>query len=468
MTTETRTSSVRCLRTARGGRVLERAHGEVRVTSAHVVTTRRAKVARSRAQGSSEATPPSLARRCGSASSTTACTRGPSGGAERWMRDLAERLVADGHEVTYLTRRQWDEGDEPAIPGVRVVAVSRREELYGPDGNRTHRPAAALRLAACCATCCATARAYDAVHTCSFPYFSLLAARVGAGRHGRADRRRLVRGLVAARTGGATSAAPRGRDRLARAAAVRARDAAGVRVQPPARRAAARGGAARRARARSAGSTPGRSSRAPTAAVDGGRRSSCSPGATSPRSARRASRRRSLAARERRARRCAGSCSATGPSAPQVLDGDRARRRRRRRRGARVRRRRGGARRRSRARACLLLPSEPRGLRAGRDRGRRGRHAVGRGRGRGQRGGRAGRGGRQRLRGAARRTRRRSRRRSCAASRAARRCAPRRRRGSRSARRSCRSARRPSACWRSTAGDPRRRGAAGLVRDLPR
>ena len=49
------------------------------------------------------------------------------GGAERWMRDLAERLVADGHEVTYLTRLQWDSGDAPDIPGVRVVAVSRRD-----------------------------------------------------------------------------------------------------------------------------------------------------------------------------------------------------------------------------------------------------------------------------------------------------------------------------------------------------
>ncbi|MEA2192962.1 MAG: hypothetical protein QOI73_3083, partial [Solirubrobacteraceae bacterium] len=25
------------------------------------------------------------------------------GGGERWYRNLAERLVADGHEVTYLT-----------------------------------------------------------------------------------------------------------------------------------------------------------------------------------------------------------------------------------------------------------------------------------------------------------------------------------------------------------------------------
>jgi len=98
------------------------------------------------------------------------------GGAERWMRDLAERLVADGHEVTYLTRLQWDPHDAPAIPGVRVVAVSRREELYGPDGNRT--VGEPLRFGwGVLRHLLRHRRAYDAVHTCSFPYFSVLAAR---------------------------------------------------------------------------------------------------------------------------------------------------------------------------------------------------------------------------------------------------------------------------------------------------
>ena len=35
------------------------------------------------------------------------------GGAERWYRNLAERLAAEGHEVTYLTLRQWDRGERP-------------------------------------------------------------------------------------------------------------------------------------------------------------------------------------------------------------------------------------------------------------------------------------------------------------------------------------------------------------------
>jgi glycosyltransferase involved in cell wall biosynthesis len=97
------------------------------------------------------------------------------GGAERWMRNVAEALVADGHEVTYLTRRQWPVDDPPALEGVRVIAVSREEPLYGPDGNRTiGEPLrfgwGVLRHLA------RHGRDYDVVHTASFPYFSLLAA----------------------------------------------------------------------------------------------------------------------------------------------------------------------------------------------------------------------------------------------------------------------------------------------------
>src|SRR3954465_4245585 len=32
----------------------------------------------------------------------------PGGGAEGWSRNVGERLVAAGHEVDYLTLRQWD------------------------------------------------------------------------------------------------------------------------------------------------------------------------------------------------------------------------------------------------------------------------------------------------------------------------------------------------------------------------
>ena len=99
------------------------------------------------------------------------------GGAERWYRALAERLVAEGHEVTYLTRLQWEPGAEPEIPGVRVVAVSRADPLYDDDGRR--RIAPPLRFGAGVLRHLARRRrAYDAVHLCSFPFFSLLGVRL--------------------------------------------------------------------------------------------------------------------------------------------------------------------------------------------------------------------------------------------------------------------------------------------------
>ena len=52
------------------------------------------------------------------------------GGAERWYRNLGERLVRDGHEVTYLTLRQWDRGTDASYAGVRVQPVGPRMKLY--------------------------------------------------------------------------------------------------------------------------------------------------------------------------------------------------------------------------------------------------------------------------------------------------------------------------------------------------
>lgn len=97
------------------------------------------------------------------------------GGAERWYRDLAERLAAEGHEVTYLTLRQWNRGAHPRLAGVRVVAVGPRMALYTADGRR--RVLAPLAFGAgVLAHLLWRGRRYSAVHTCSFPYFSLLAA----------------------------------------------------------------------------------------------------------------------------------------------------------------------------------------------------------------------------------------------------------------------------------------------------
>jgi glycosyltransferase involved in cell wall biosynthesis len=99
------------------------------------------------------------------------------GGAERWYRNLAERLAASGHEVTFLTRRQW-EGDSIDLPGVNVVAVSPRMELYA-DGRRRILPPLLFGLGVLWHLF-RRGRRYDVVHTASFPYFPLLAA--GAAR----------------------------------------------------------------------------------------------------------------------------------------------------------------------------------------------------------------------------------------------------------------------------------------------
>src|SRR5438128_10512329 len=98
------------------------------------------------------------------------------GGAERWYRNLAERLAADGHEVTYLTLRQWDRGEQPeAGGGVRVAVAGPRMALYTERGRRRIWPPVVFGLRVL-AHLMRNRRRYDIVHTCSFPYFSLLAA----------------------------------------------------------------------------------------------------------------------------------------------------------------------------------------------------------------------------------------------------------------------------------------------------
>jgi glycosyltransferase involved in cell wall biosynthesis len=105
------------------------------------------------------------------------------GGAERWYRRLAELLAAAGHDVTYVTRRQWEDDAAPAIAGVRVVAVAAGGPLYSADGRRRVGPP--LRFGAGVLLHLArNRRAYDVVHCSSFPYFSLLAARLALAGSG--------------------------------------------------------------------------------------------------------------------------------------------------------------------------------------------------------------------------------------------------------------------------------------------
>src|SRR3712207_433477 len=97
------------------------------------------------------------------------------GGAERWYRNLGERLARDGHEVTYLTLRQWPKGEPPSVPGVDVRAVGPRLALYAEGGRRRIGPPLVFGLGVL-AHLARHGRRYDVVHTASFPYFSLLAA----------------------------------------------------------------------------------------------------------------------------------------------------------------------------------------------------------------------------------------------------------------------------------------------------
>ncbi len=96
------------------------------------------------------------------------------GGAERWLRQVAEAHVAAGNIVTYLTLQQWPHDEPPALPGIDIVAVAPRMALYAGGRRRIAPPLACgwgvfrhlLRHG----------RNYDVVHVASFPFFPLLAA----------------------------------------------------------------------------------------------------------------------------------------------------------------------------------------------------------------------------------------------------------------------------------------------------
>jgi glycosyltransferase involved in cell wall biosynthesis len=104
------------------------------------------------------------------------------GGAERWYRNLAERLAQDGHEVTYLTLCQWERGGQPSVPGARVVPAGPRMALYARAGQRRVIPPLVFG-AGVLWHLLRHGRRYDVVHTASFPYFSLLAIALLAPLH---------------------------------------------------------------------------------------------------------------------------------------------------------------------------------------------------------------------------------------------------------------------------------------------
>jgi glycosyltransferase involved in cell wall biosynthesis len=102
------------------------------------------------------------------------------GGAERWYRNLGERLAAENHEVTYLTLRQWND-TPPDLDGVEVISVGPPMPLYS-NGKRRFLPPLRFGLGVLFHLLHHGSR-YDVVHTASFPYFSLLAAGLGRVIH---------------------------------------------------------------------------------------------------------------------------------------------------------------------------------------------------------------------------------------------------------------------------------------------
>src|SRR2546425_3719434 len=99
------------------------------------------------------------------------------GGAERWGRDLAECFAADGHDVTYLTLRQWDRDERPELdPRVHVVTAGPRMALYT---GRRRRILPTLRFGLGVLLHLARRRrAYDVVHLSAWPLFAALAAQL--------------------------------------------------------------------------------------------------------------------------------------------------------------------------------------------------------------------------------------------------------------------------------------------------
>ena len=289
------------------------------------------------------------------------------GGAERWYRNLGERLAAEGHEVTYLTLRQWERGERGEVPGVRVVAVGPRMELYADGGRRRILPPLVVRLG----VLWHLLRHGAATTWCTPPRSPTSRCwrrpRCGAGATGWWW------------TGTRSGAASTGASTWARSAAASAtpcrRSACACPSAPSASRSSTRGGCAEERRERRADRARGRVRGRARAAASRSRRSRwwCSPAATSRRSGCRRScprwRWRASASRS-----CAARSSATAPSAARCC-GSRSRAGpRRRARGARLRGRRAGG---GGAVAGALHGAAvaPRGLRPGRGRGGGARHA---------------------------------------------------------------------------------------------
>ncbi|MDR2974167.1 MAG: glycosyltransferase family 4 protein [Propionibacteriaceae bacterium] len=103
------------------------------------------------------------------------------GGGEKLYTELSQRFAEHGHDVTYLTARQWGPDETADVPGVRVVPVTGRLELYDDRGVR--RPIMALHFAWAVFRYLASHRhSYDAVLVSATPVFNIFAARAALAR----------------------------------------------------------------------------------------------------------------------------------------------------------------------------------------------------------------------------------------------------------------------------------------------
>ena len=169
------------------------------------------------------------------------------GGAERWYRNLAQRLAADGHEVTYLTLRQWDRDAVAGAGGGRErrrgrAATGALHRKTGAAGSCRRSRSAWASFGTCCAadaamTSCTALR--SPTSRCSRPASRARSAATAWSSTGTR--------CGATSTGASTWGRLGGRDRRAGTAPVRARAPARILLLAAARRAPARGGPARRA-----------------------------------------------------------------------------------------------------------------------------------------------------------------------------------------------------------------------------
>ena len=99
-----------------------------------------------------------------------------TGGGERLYRLFAESFAGAGHQVDYLTRRQWADR-APTMDGPTVSAISGPTELYDAVGTRRPLPAVAFAWGVFRHLVSHRSR-YDAVLVSAMPVLNVFAARL--------------------------------------------------------------------------------------------------------------------------------------------------------------------------------------------------------------------------------------------------------------------------------------------------